>query len=118
MARLIPFFALIAALAVAGCGGSSGTDSATQPSPSTGTAQVSTCGAKADIEFTLHKVDCDIAKTLSLMLDGRALHQSVTLTAEGKRRATWICTSPTHSLVDRMHCQQGARYFTIERPSR
>jgi hypothetical protein len=77
--------------------------------------QVSTCGAKTGFEFKLHKVDCEIANTLIVMLDGRALHQSVTLRAEGKRRATWVCASPTHSLVDRLHCQQGARFFTVER---
>jgi hypothetical protein len=46
--------------------------------------QVSACGAKAGFEFKLHKVDCEIANTLIVMLDGRALHQSVTLRAEGK----------------------------------
>jgi len=100
---------------LAGCGGASGTESTTQPlSSSTGKPQISTCGALAGFEFKLYKVDCEIANTLIVMLDGRALHQSVTLTAEGKRRGTWFCTSPTHSLVDRLHCRQGARFFTVE----
>jgi len=77
--------------------------------------RVSTCGAKAGFKFKLYKVDCEIANTLIVMLDGRALHQSVTLRAEGKRRTTWLCTSPTRSLVDRLHCHQGARFFTVER---
>jgi hypothetical protein len=98
-----------------GCGGSSSSDSTTQNTASSGAMQVSTCGAQAGFEFKLHKVDCEIANTLIVMLDGRALHQSVALRAEGKRRATWVCTSPTHSLVDRLHCQQGARFFTVER---
>jgi hypothetical protein len=79
---------------------------------------VSTCGAKAGFEFKLHIVDCEVANTLIAMLDGRALHQSVTLRVEGKRRVTWVCTSPTQSLVDRLHCQQGARFFTVDRAPR
>jgi hypothetical protein len=109
---------LIALLSMAGCGGTSGTDSTTQPPASTGKVQISTCGAHAGFEFKLHKVDCEIANTLIVMLDGRALHQSVTLTAEGRRRGTWVCASPTHSLIDRLHCRQGARFFTVERPTR
>ena len=118
MARVLSLVGLIALLSMAGCGGTSGTDSTTQLPASTGKVQISTCGAHAGFEFKLHKVDCEIANTLIVMLDGRALHQSVTLTAEGKRRGTWVCTSPTHSLVDRLHCRQGARFFTVERHSR
>jgi hypothetical protein len=109
---------LLVALAMVGCGGTGGKDPTTQPPASTGAAQVSTCGAKAGFEFKLHKVDCEIANTLIVMLDGRALRQSVTLTAEGKRQGKWMCISPTHSLEDRLHCQKGARYFTVERASR
>ena len=109
---------LLVAFAMVGCGGASGTDSTTQPPASAGIVQISTCGAKAGFEFELHKVGCEIANTLIVMLDGRALHQSVTLTAEGKRRATWVCSSPTHSLVDRLSCQQGARFFMVERIAR
>jgi hypothetical protein len=100
---------------MAGCGGISGTDSATRPPVSTGT--VSTCGAQAGFELKLHKINCEIANTLIAMLDGRALHQTMALTAEGERRGTWVCTSPTHSLVDRLHCRQGTRFFTVERSS-
>jgi hypothetical protein len=113
--RLLPLFAVAVLLSTGGCGGSSISDSTTQSTASSGAVEVSTCGAKAGFEFKLHKVDCEIANTLIVTLDGRALHQSVTLRAEGKRRATWVCTSPTHSLVDRLHCQQGARFFTVER---
>jgi hypothetical protein len=113
VARVLPLFGLIVLLSIAGCGGTSGADSTTQPLVSTGEIRISTCGAQAGFEFKLHKVDCEIANTLITMLDGRALHQSVTLTAEGRRRVTWVCTSPTHSLVDRMHCRQGARFFTV-----
>lgn len=117
MARVLPLFGLIVLLSMAGCDGINGADSTTQPPVSTGKVQISTCGAHAGFEFELHKVDCEIANTLIVMLDGRALHQSVTLLAEGRRRGTWVCTSPTHSLVDRLHCRQGARFFTVERPS-
>jgi hypothetical protein len=103
---------------MAGCGGTSGTDSTTQPSVSADRVQVSTCGAQARFEFKLHKIDCEVANTLVAMLDGHALHQTVALAAEGKRHGTWVCTSPTHSLADRLHCRQGTRFFTIERPSR
>lgn len=113
--RLLPLFAVAVLLSIGGCGGSSSSDPTTQNTVSSGAMQVSNCGAKAGFEFKLHKVDCEIANTLIVMLDGRALHQSVTLRAEGKRRATWVCTSPTHSLVDRLNCQQGARFFTVER---
>jgi hypothetical protein len=109
---------LIVLLSIAGCGETSGADSTKQPPASTGKVQISTCGAHAGFEFKLHKVDCEIANALIVMLDGRALHQFVTLTAEGRRRGAWVCTSPTHSLVDRLHCQQGARFFTVERPPR
>lgn len=118
MARVLPLFVLIVLLSIAGCGETSGADSTKQPPASTGKAQISTCGAHAGFEFKLHKVDCEIANALIVMLDGRALHQFVTLTAEGRRRGAWVCTSPTHSLVDRLHCQQGARFFTVERPPR
>lgn len=114
MTRLLPLSAVAVLLSIGGCGGSS-SDSTTQSAVSPGAMQVSTCGTKAGFEFKLHRVDCEIANTLIVMLDGRALHQSVTLRAEGKRRATWVCTSPTHSLVDRLHCQQGARFFAVER---
>jgi hypothetical protein len=113
--RLLPLFAAAVLLSMGGCGGSSSPDLTTQKTASSGGVQVSTCGAQAGFEFKLHKVDCEIANTLIVMLDGRALHQSVTLRAEGKRRGTWVCTSPTHSLIDRLHCQQGARFFTFER---
>jgi len=112
---LLPFFAVAALLSIGGCAGSSSSDPTTQSTASSGAMQVSTCGAKAGFEFKLHKVDCEIANTLIVMLDGRALHQSVTLRAEGKRRATWFCTSPTRSLVDRLRCHQGARSFTVDR---
>lgn len=118
MARALPLFGLIVLIAMAGCGGTSGVDSTTQRPASTGTVQISACGARGGFEFKLHRVDCEIANTLIGILDGRALHQSVTLTAEGKRRGTWVCTSPTHSLVDRLHCRQGVRFFTVERHSR
>jgi hypothetical protein len=113
--RLLPLFAVVVLLSIGGYGGSSSSDSTTQSTASSDAMQVSTCGAEAGFEFKLHKVDCEIVNTLIVMLDGRALHQSVTLRAEGKRRATWVCTSPTHSLVDRLYCQQGARFFTVER---
>jgi hypothetical protein len=118
MVRFVPLFGLLVLFSMAGCGSTSGTDSTTQPSGSTSKVQVSPCGAQAGFEFKLHKMNCEIANTLIAMLDGRALHQAVALTAEGKRRGTWVCTSPTHSLVDRLHCRQGARFFTVERPSR
>jgi len=109
---------LILLLSIAGCGGASDTESTTQRHASTGEVQISTCGARGGFEFKLHRVDCEIANTLIVMLDGHALHQSVIFTAEGKRRGAWVCTSPTHSLVDRMHCRQDARFFTAERASR
>jgi hypothetical protein len=111
--RLTPIFGLILLLSIVGCGVTSGTGSATNPQASKGKVQSSTCGARGGFEFRLYKVDCEIANTLIVMLDGRALHQSVILTAEGKRRGVWVCTSPTHSLVDRLHCRQGARFFTV-----
>lgn len=113
----VPLCGLIVLLSIPGCSATSGTNSTTQLSASTGKAQISTCGAQAGFVFKLHKVDCEIANTLIVMLDGRALHQSVTLAAEGKRRGTWVCTSPTHSLIDRLNCRQGARFFSVERPS-
>jgi hypothetical protein len=91
-------------LSIVGCGAASGTEST-----------ISTCGARGGFEFKLHKVDCEIANTLIVMLDGRALHQSVILKAEGKRRGAWVCTSPTHSLADRLRCRQGDRFFTVSR---
>jgi hypothetical protein len=52
-----------------------------------------------------------IAKLLTPDRDARRPGASSVcdLRAEGKRRATWVCTSPTRSLVDRLHCHQGAR---------
>lgn len=106
MARLVPLIGLVVLFSMAGCGGT------------TDKVRISACGAQARFEFKLHKINCEIANTLIVMLDGRALRQTVALTAEGERRATWVCTSPTHSLVDRLHCQQGAQSFTAERRSR
>jgi hypothetical protein len=115
MSRLLPSFGLILLLSIAGCAVARGTESTTQPQTSKGDVQISTCGARGGFEFELHKVDCEIANTLIVMLDGRALRQSVILMAEGKRRGAWVCTSPTHSLLDRLHCRQGARFFTVAR---
>ena len=116
MPRVFPLVVAIVALTASGCGGSSDSTSQQQPQRE-GQVQTATCGARAGFEVELHKVDCEIANTLIVMLDGRALHQSVILMAEGEQRGKWVCTSPTHSLVDRLHCQQGARFFTVERPS-
>jgi hypothetical protein len=55
-----------------------------------------------------------VVNAMIVMLNGRALHQTLTLVWEHGHRATWLCRSPTHSLVDRLQCQQGARSFTIE----
>jgi hypothetical protein len=118
VSKLVPIFGLILLLSIVGCGVGSGTEPTTQPQAINGKASISTCGARGDFEFKLHKVDCEIANTLIVMLDGRALHQSVILTADGKRRAAWVCTSPTPSLVDRLHCRQGARFFTVTRAQR
>ena len=113
MSRLLPICGLILLLSLAGCGVGSSTESTTQPQATAGNAQVSTCGARGGFEFKLHNVDCELANTLIVMLDARALQQSVIFTAEGKRRGAWECTSPTHSLIDRLHCRQGARFFTV-----
>lgn len=113
MSKLVSVFGLILLLQLVGCGA----ESTTQPYTSTGQVQISTCGSRGGFEFRLHNIDCEIANTLIVMLDGRALHQSVIFTADGKRRGVWVCTSPTHSLVDRMHCRQGQghRFFTVTR---
>lgn len=121
MRKVIAFTVAVTVLAASGCGGGESEVTAVRQAVapvSTCQVRISTCGARGGFEFKLHKIDCEIANTLSVMLDGRALHQSVILTAEGKRRAAWVCTSPTHSLVDRLHCQQGDRFFTVERASR
>jgi hypothetical protein len=120
MRNVIAFIVAVAVLAASGCGGGKSevtvVRQAVAPVPR-GQVRVSTCGARGGFEFKLHKVDCEIANALIVMLDGRALHQSVILTAEEKRRGAWVCTSPTHSLVDRLHCRQGDRFFTVERAS-
>lgn len=92
MIRFIPFIGLVVLFSIAGCGGTSGTGSTTQPSVSTGGMRLSACGAQSRFEFKLHGIDCELANTLVAMLDGRALHQTVALTVEGKRRAVWVCT--------------------------
>ncbi len=121
MRSVIAFIVAVAVLAVSGCGGGGNevtvARQAVAPVPR-GQVRVLTCGARGGFKFKLHKVDCEIANALIVMLDGRALHQSMLLTAEGKRRGAWVCTSPAHSLVDRLHCQQGDRFFTVERASR
>ena len=115
VSRLVPVVGLLLLLPIVGCGAASGSGSTMQPQATKGRVRISTCGARGGFEFKLHKVDCEIANTLIVMLDGRALRQSVIFTAEGKRRGAWVCTSPTPSLVDRLHCQQGARFFTFSR---
>ncbi len=115
VSRLVLVVGLILLLPIIGCSAASGTGSTMQPQAANGGVQISTCGARGGFEFKLYKVDCEIANTLIVMLDGRALHQSVIFTAEGKRRGAWVCTSPTPSLVDRLHCKQGARFFTVSR---
>jgi hypothetical protein len=101
-------------LAMAGCGAASGSDGSPQHRRAEGNnVQVSSCGARNGIEFKLHHVDCETANTLIVMLDGRALHQSVILMAEGQRRGVWVCISPTHSLVDPLYCRQGRRSFEV-----
>jgi hypothetical protein len=110
--RPLLIFGLILLLSIVGCGAASDTQFATTTE---GKVQISTCGARGGIEFKLHGIDCEIANTLIVMLDGRALRQSIVFFAEGKRRGAWVCTSPTHSLFDREHCQQGPRFFTAAR---
>jgi hypothetical protein len=111
VSKLASTFGVILLLSILGCG--SGTKAQSQASRAN--IQISTCGAHGGLEFRLHKVDCEIANTLIVMIDGRALRQSVIFMAEGRRRGAWVCTSPTHSLVDRLHCWQGPRYFTVAR---
>jgi hypothetical protein len=107
--------ALVVTLAVAGLLFGSGTSRAEAGGhPATGRDQTSDCGA-AGFVFTLHEVNCENALTLLSILDGRALHQTVVFSAEGKRRGAWVCTSPTHSLVDPMRCQGGGEYFVVEK---
>jgi hypothetical protein len=120
MRNLIAFVVAISVFAASGCGSNDGgkVKVHTVEAVSPGHIQVSTCGARRGFEFKLHKVDCEIANALIVMLDGHALHQSVILTAEGKQRGAWVCTSPTHSLVDRLHCSQGNRFLAVERASR
>jgi hypothetical protein len=113
--RLAAIFGLILLLAIVGCGAASDTELTTQHEATKGNVHLSTCGMRGRFEFKLQKVDCETANTLIVMLDGRALRQSVVFTAEGKRRGAWICSSPTHSLVDPLHCRQGARSFTVAR---
>jgi hypothetical protein len=113
--RLIPIAGLILLLSMIGCGIAGDTESTPPPQASKSGVQISTCGAQGGFEFRLHNVDCEVANTLIVMLDGRALHQSVIFTAEGKRRGAWVCSSPTHSLVDRLGCRQGPRSFTVAR---
>jgi hypothetical protein len=109
VARVFTILAL--AVLLAGCG-SSGSDS----TGSAGTAEghpPSTCRGKG-FRVELHKVNCEVVNAMIVMLNGRALHQTLTVAWEHGQRARWICRSATHSLVDRLHCQQGAHSFTIE----
>lgn len=109
MARVSTIVVLVALLA--GCGGN-GTNS----TGTTGNAEVhpaSTCGVKG-FRVEQHGLDCEVVNAMIVMLNGRALHQTLSLEWEHGHRATWTCNSPTRSLVDRLHCQHGSRWFTIE----
>jgi hypothetical protein len=110
MVRIITILVLVVALA--GCGSSDG-DSA---GATTEGRPLPTCGVKG-FRIDLHKVTCEAMNAMVTILNGRALHQTLTLAWEHGHRVTWICISPTHSTEDRPHCRQGTRSFTIERIS-
>ena len=113
MARLVFILGMIVLLPIVGCGSDSKTQSTMPSQAPKGQVQTTSCGANGGIAFKLHNVDCEIANTLIVLLDGRALHQAVILEAEGKRRGAWVCTSPTRALTDQLHCRHGGQFFTV-----
>ena len=74
MSEHVPILGLLILLSIVGCGVANGAESPSEPRALKGGARTSTCGVREGFEFTLHKVDCEIADALIVMLDGRALH--------------------------------------------
>ena len=64
MSKHVPILGLLVLLSIVGCGVANGAESPSDPGPSKGDAQTSTCGAREGFEFKLHKVDCEIANAL------------------------------------------------------
>lgn len=102
---------LVLAALLAGCG-SAGTDSTRTADTAEG-HPASTCEGKG-FRVERHGVNCEVVNAMIVMLNGRALHQTLSLEWEHGHRAAWTCNPPTRSVVDRLHCQHGSRSFTIE----
>jgi hypothetical protein len=111
MSKAMACVAVLAALALAGCGGGGSEGTASGQAATSPTH----CAPGHGFRVKLHGIDCEGVQSMVTLLDGRALRQTISVTAEGKRLVTWTCTKPTHSLTARIHCQDGPGYFTIER---
>lgn len=106
--------AIIAVAVLAGCGG--GVRTARQEAAEQNQG-ASTCGAKAGYVFILHRVDCEVANTLIVMLNDRARRSTITVADSLGDRGTWVCTfSPP--VVGPLHCHDGDRFFTVEHAPR
>jgi hypothetical protein len=77
------------------------------------------CGS-AGFVVTLHKVNCEVAEAMLVLLDGRARHQTLNLTIGAPGRptteASWVCRG-SGSVMGPIHCSQGVRFFTFESKS-
>lgn len=101
-------------LITCGCGRNSG-DSTSKSAARTGNrTTISSCGSKG-FEFGLHRVDCEVANAIVLMLNGRARHSTLTLTDDKGTHASWACVS--QSIMGPLRCQMRSRFFVMKRKS-
>jgi hypothetical protein len=111
--------ACLVAVAVSGCG--SGSGSTSKQANGAQTQGVATCGAISGYVAELHGVTCQTVNVTIALLEGRALHQTVTIAdhPRGKRvaRVSWVCNS-SRPIVGPTTCRDGHRSFTVEHDPR
>lgn len=95
----------VAAL-LAGCGGGAGTTSKDHVH-----IDERTCGSLG-LKFRLHGITCETATAILTVLNGHALHQTLTLAYGQGHRVRWTCNSKA-PIAGPIRCSHGPRYFTM-----
>lgn len=63
--------------------------------------------------FVLHGVECEMANSMIVTLNGRARRSTITMADDLGHRTTWVCTA-ARPIVGPVHFSDGKRSFTIE----
>jgi hypothetical protein len=100
------------ALIAVGCGGGTGGG---ESSSSDRTTASSACESSGFV-IEAHGIDCESARAMIVLLNGRARHQSLTFSDDRGHHAVWTCTS--QSIVGPLSCRDGKQNFTLMRAPR